>query len=159
VADKETQKSKAAPDDDTVGYGRPPKHSQFAPGRSGNPKGRPRKIKGENAITELFDEICGKATVRGQTRALSGLEAMFRGLLQKGVGGNVKAAEAILKEETTLMMQAAQEAGVTAKSKPSKGGLLVVPALAPSIEAWEAMAEPMQRELIEATHADLERCV
>jgi hypothetical protein len=25
-----------------VGYGRPPKGSQFTPGRSGNPKGRPK---------------------------------------------------------------------------------------------------------------------
>jgi len=29
--------------DDTVGYGRPPKSGQFRKGRSGNPRGRPRK--------------------------------------------------------------------------------------------------------------------
>ena len=27
--------------DDTVGYGRPPKSTQFKPGQSGNPSGRP----------------------------------------------------------------------------------------------------------------------
>jgi len=27
---------------DSVGYGRPPRHSRFQPGRSGNPGGRPR---------------------------------------------------------------------------------------------------------------------
>jgi hypothetical protein len=26
-------------DDDRVGYGKPPKHSRFKPGRSGNPNG------------------------------------------------------------------------------------------------------------------------
>lgn len=28
---------------DRVGYGRPPRHRQFQPGRSGNIKGRPKK--------------------------------------------------------------------------------------------------------------------
>ena len=28
-----------------VGYGKPPKHSRFKPGQSGNPKGRPRSSK------------------------------------------------------------------------------------------------------------------
>lgn len=30
-------------EDYKVGYGKPPKHTQFAPGVSGNPKGKPRK--------------------------------------------------------------------------------------------------------------------
>lgn len=33
----------ASNDDYEVGYGKPPKHAQFKPGKSGNPKGRPRK--------------------------------------------------------------------------------------------------------------------
>ena len=30
--------------DYSVGYGKPPKHSQFKPGQSGNPRGRPKKV-------------------------------------------------------------------------------------------------------------------
>lgn len=30
-------------EDYKVGYGKPPKHTQFAPGVSGNPRGKPRK--------------------------------------------------------------------------------------------------------------------
>lgn len=33
------------PDDYAVGYGKPPKHTQFKPGQSGNPNGRPRGSK------------------------------------------------------------------------------------------------------------------
>ena len=33
-----------------VGYGKPPQHSRFKPGQSGNPKGRPKSAKGLNTI-------------------------------------------------------------------------------------------------------------
>jgi hypothetical protein len=42
-----------------VGYGRPPKHSQFAPGRSGNLNGRPKGSK--NMTTLLQEELCAAA--------------------------------------------------------------------------------------------------
>jgi hypothetical protein len=42
-----------APDDNAVGYGRPPKHSQFKPRRSGNPNGR---AKGSKNFNTLFSE-------------------------------------------------------------------------------------------------------
>jgi hypothetical protein len=45
--------------DYTVGYGKPPKHSQFKPGKSGNPKGRPKKT---GTITDAFLKV-GKKVV------------------------------------------------------------------------------------------------
>jgi hypothetical protein len=42
--------------DDDIGYGNPPKHSQFKKGQSGNPSGRPKKKVPTNMV-EIFNEI------------------------------------------------------------------------------------------------------
>jgi hypothetical protein len=47
-------------DDYEVGYGKPPKETKFAQGKSGNPKGRP---KGSKNIATLFMEI-GRQPIR-----------------------------------------------------------------------------------------------
>ena len=39
-------------DDYEVGYGRPPKHGQFPPGKSGNPKGRPSRHRNFRLVLE-----------------------------------------------------------------------------------------------------------
>jgi hypothetical protein len=45
--------SKSSQQNYTVGFGKPPKASQFKPGRSGNPKGRP---KGRPTVEQLLLE-------------------------------------------------------------------------------------------------------
>jgi len=61
-----------------VGYGRPPKKTQFKKGKSGNPRGRPRGSRGIGAV--LRDVIQQKIPVRenGKVRHLPGLEVMLR---------------------------------------------------------------------------------
>ena len=51
-------KSPRAPrESNDIGYCKPPKHSQFKPGRSGNPRGRPKGAKNE---TTILREILNK---------------------------------------------------------------------------------------------------
>ena len=55
-------------EDDEVGYKKPPKKTRFKPGRSGNPKGRPKGCK--NMRTIVKDILDRNVTIRenGRTR-------------------------------------------------------------------------------------------
>jgi hypothetical protein len=81
-----------------VGYGRPPKHSRFNKGRSGNPRGRPRKsVAPPSDQIDLSEEIrqmlCESITITqdGQKVRVTKGQAMARQLYAKAVGGDMKA--------------------------------------------------------------------
>lgn len=79
-----------------VGYGKPPRHSRFKPGTSGNPRGRPKGAR--NLKTELVEELSEKIKIkeRGQTRTVSKQRAMLKSLTAKAVHGDARAANVIL---------------------------------------------------------------
>ena len=66
--------------DYVVGYRRPPKATQFAAGKSGNPKGRPKGSRSVEAV--LKDVLQQKIAVTedGKTRRIPALEVMLRRL-------------------------------------------------------------------------------
>jgi hypothetical protein len=79
-----------------VGYGKPPRASQFRKGRSGNPKGRPKGSL--NLATDLASELGETITVRedGQPRRVSKQRALVKSLMAKALQGDVKATAALL---------------------------------------------------------------
>ena len=79
-----------------VGYGRPPKATQFRPGSSGNPKGRPKGSR--NLATDLAAELGEPITVRedGRHRRVSKQRALIKSLMAKSLQGDVRAAAALL---------------------------------------------------------------
>lgn len=84
-------------DDYEVGYGKPPKHGRFQPGTSGNPKGRPKGTKNLRSIVRdtLFKKI--KVTEDGQVRTMNRVEAIVTGLVAKGLKGDIRASESVLR--------------------------------------------------------------
>jgi hypothetical protein len=84
--------------DDSVGYRKPPKHSKFKKGVTGNPKGRPKRK--PFAAAETIDSVLNSTTEyreRGQTRVATRRELTIRTLVNRALKGDVKSAEALLK--------------------------------------------------------------
>lgn len=80
-----------------VGYGKPPQHSRFKPGQSGNPKGRPKGAKGLNTLA--IEMLGSKVAVRtaGGTKRISRIEAVMQKILELAMKGNPRALAELLK--------------------------------------------------------------
>jgi hypothetical protein len=81
-----------------VGSGKPPRSTQFKPGQSGNPAGRPRGAK--NFATAIEQELDARVTVteNGRRRRISKLEVVAKHLVNKAAGGDLKAIPLLLNE-------------------------------------------------------------
>lgn len=80
-----------------VGYRRPPRHTRFQKGRSGNPKGRPRKSiddpPGEDIATIVRRVLSEpmNVTLNGRTLRLTVEEALVRKTTAKALAGDLRA--------------------------------------------------------------------
>lgn len=75
-----------------VGYGRPPEHTRFKSGQSGNPRGRPKGTK--NLKTDLSEELEEKVEIREGTRShkVSKQRALIKSQTNKAIKGDTRAA-------------------------------------------------------------------
>lgn len=75
-----------------VGYGKPPKHSQFKPGQSGNPRGRSKGARSLKVIArEVFLEKVLVRTADGERRIHKG-ELLVRKVVDSAIKGNARDA-------------------------------------------------------------------
>ena len=64
--------------------GVPPKHTQFKPGQSGNPKGRPKLPDIKGVLAKILN---------GDEDGMPALEAILKALVKKAKNGDVRAAQ------------------------------------------------------------------
>jgi hypothetical protein len=136
-----------ANEDEAVGYGRPPKATQFKKGQSGNPTGRPRKERGLKPIA---------ARVLGEVQRLSGkpkgdrvryttLEVVVMTLKQLTASGHVRASKLYMR---FVKRYATQETG------DQEIGYIILPERL-TREEWEARYSPKDDPPQNMTDVDL----
>ena len=74
-----------------VGYGKPPRHTRFSKGQSGNPRGRPRGAKNLNTplLEVLSEQII--ATANGRRRKITKRAAIVTQLVNRAATGDLPA--------------------------------------------------------------------
>ncbi|MGE0773780.1 MAG: DUF5681 domain-containing protein [Sphingomonadaceae bacterium] len=95
-------------DEDSVGYGRPPAHSRWKKGQSGNPKGR---VKGQrNLKTDLREELGEiiRFSENGTARGITKQRALLKSLTARGIKGDARSAQIVLALVKELLDQDAE---------------------------------------------------
>src|SRR5215831_2140147 len=82
-----------------VGYGKPPRHTQFRKGQSGNPGGRPRRLPVQRANALLLAEAYRSVAIKedGRMVPVTALQAVLRSQIELAINGNYRAQRDILK--------------------------------------------------------------
>ena len=79
-----------------VGYGKPPRHTRFKPGCSGNPRGRPKDAR--NLSTLVHEALNEQVVVaeNGRRRKISKRRAIITQLVNRSAQADLKATQIVL---------------------------------------------------------------
>lgn len=123
-----------------VGYRKPPKSTRFQKGKSGNPRGRPRKA--QKPIYEILQDLLSETVVLtegNRRRRVSIDEALLRRFLANALKGEPR--------ELLTMLKLFQSIGALKPPEAEQqGGVLVLPANYKTYDEWVKAAEEHQIE-------------
>src|SRR5262249_40670441 len=77
--------------EERVGYGKPPRRTRFRPGRSGNPKGRPKGAEGLKTIVKHVADEKHRVVEQGKVRWRTNLELVLMTVRACALKGDAKA--------------------------------------------------------------------
>jgi uncharacterized protein DUF5681 len=117
-----------------VGYGKPPRHTRFPKGQSGNPRGRPKGAKNfKILLSEALDEPVA-VTENGGRRKVTKREAIVKQLVNQSAIANWRAIKILLdlvrevegetqpaSPETSSFTEADEQVIAQLKARFSKG--------------------------------------
>lgn len=107
----------------TVGYGKPPKHSQFKKGKSGNRKGRPKGATNkvaDNSLYALIDREASRliSVMNGNEKlTMTTANVVVRTLFQSAMKGNTRAAAMVIEHQRVMDEKGLAEAAKLAKQQ------------------------------------------
>jgi hypothetical protein len=84
-------------DDYEVGYGRPPKHSQWKKGQSGNKRGRPKGSQGFSTLIEEELQTLVTITEGGEQKRVRKQQVAVKALVARAMKGDPKAIDKVIE--------------------------------------------------------------
>jgi hypothetical protein len=133
-----------------VGFGKPPKRTQFKKGRSGNPKGRPRKK--PDLYSELTKVLREEVTVEGQQEKVTVQQALLLRLRDEALRGELWAPKLLQKVVAALPESGAESGRIDMRSIGAKFDRIMAELAHKKAEAGqdpekaEAVSDPVEPE-------------
>ncbi len=84
-------------DRNRIGYGKPPEHSRFKPGASGNPTGKRKGARNLSSDVKRTLLVPVKLNDHGKSRKVSTQEAMLMRLREKALKGDSRSLDRLLE--------------------------------------------------------------
>jgi hypothetical protein len=95
-------------------YRKPPLHTRFKKGQSGNPRGRPRKTLPALLLAALNEPVF--ATIDGKRRKITKREAIVTRMVNNAAGTDLRATKMLID----MMKDIERKAGVAAPPEPRR---------------------------------------
>tara|TARA_R110001592_G_scaffold10110_1_gene52732 strand:- start:5400 stop:5930 length:531 start_codon:yes stop_codon:yes gene_type:complete len=141
------------PSNKKVGYKRPPEHTQFKPGQSGNPRGRPKKSSDEG--THPMDKALAKKVRMPDGTSRSKQDILCEVMTNDAIKGNAAAQRLVNQRinQSHLQKTALAAAKSNQHNFENRGGVMLVPGIM-DIDEWQRQALAQQEELTRLCEED-----